>query len=73
MITKAIAMAASHGQIFHHVSLKNRDGSPVRCRVNGKCKTWATRPEEWRLPVKYGLKECFYLEPWNADKWEKAL
>lgn len=28
-------------------------------RVNGAVKTWKTRPNDWELPCKYGLKECF--------------
>jgi len=26
-------------------------------RVSGRCQTWKTRPEEFRLPVKYGPYE----------------
>lgn len=69
MITKAQALAAHYRQEFYHVSIKNADGSPVRCRVNGQCKTWVTRPEEFSLPVKYGLKECFYITQRNAHDW----
>lgn len=67
MVTKSQAMTARN---FEHVSLKNRDGSRLRCRANGMCKTWKTRPEDFRLPVKYGLKECFYITPSNAAEWE---
>lgn len=69
MITKSIAVASNHGQVFHHVSLTNRDGTPVRCRVNGKCTTWKTRPAAFRLPVKHGLRDCFYITPDNAADW----
>lgn len=44
-----------------HRTKNNADGTPVRARSNGKLKLWKTRPSEWRLPMKYGLKECFYL------------
>lgn len=54
---------------LRHVSLTDSRGKPVRCRVNGKCQTWKTRPGEFRLPVKYGLKECFYITPDNAKEW----
>jgi len=27
-----------------------------RLRRNGKTRTWKTRPDEWAIPVKYGLK-----------------
>lgn len=69
MITKEIAMSATYRQIFHHKELNNADGSPVRCRVNGKCKVWKTRPEDFRLPVKHGLKDCFYITHDNAGDW----
>lgn len=72
MITKEIAVNAMIYQTFHHVSLKNADGTPVRCRVNGACKTWKTRPGDFRLPVKHGLKQCFYITPANAGEWSVA-
>jgi len=69
MITKECAMSLSHGHVLHHKSAKNADGTPVRCRVNGRCKVWKTRPDEFRLPVKWGLKTCFYIELHNAKEW----
>ena len=69
MITKQQAMNASHGEIFHHVGLKNADGTPTRCCVNGKCKTWKTRPKEFRLPVKHGLYFSFYIHEKNCTEW----
>lgn len=72
MITKQIATNAHYRQIFHHLTIKNADGSPARCRVNGKCHTWKTRPNEFRLPVKYGLKDCFYITERNASEWVLA-
>lgn len=72
MITKAIALSLRHGQTLHHKTLKNSDKTPVRCRINGKCQTWKTRPEEFKLPVKYGLRDCFYIDSSNAADWEVA-
>lgn len=69
MITKEQAVNSSYRDEFLHKTLKNADGSAVRCRVNGKCKVWKTRPDDFRLPVKYGLRECFYITPANADEW----
>lgn len=66
MITKEQAMTLG---MFYHVTARNADGTAVRCRANGRCKTWKTRPDDFRLPVKYGLKRCFYLTPRNADEW----
>lgn len=70
MITMKQAVAAHYRQEFHHVKVKNADGTPARCRVNGKCKTWKTRPNEFQLPVKYGLRDCFYITPINSKDWQ---
>ena len=48
MITKQIAITARN---FEHVTVKNKDGTPARCRAMGKCKVWKTRPDEFKLPV----------------------
>ena len=55
---------------LHHKTLINRDGTAVRCRVNGKVKLWKTRPNDFRVPVKHGLRNCFYLTPANINDWE---
>ena len=70
MITKQLATELDYRNELHHVSLKNRDGTPVRCRVNGKCKTWKTREDEFRLPVKHGLRDSFYITESNAADWQ---
>ena len=57
------------GQTLYHKTKRNRDGSPLRARVNGKVKTWKTRPEDFRVPMKYGLRDCFYITPTNAIDW----
>jgi hypothetical protein len=57
MVTKEQAMSVRLGETFYHKTAKNADGTAVRCRVNGQCKTWKTRRAEYRLPVKYGLRE----------------
>lgn len=70
MITKEMAVSAKGGTIFYHETLKNADGSPLRGRVNGACKTWKTRPHDFRLPMKHGMYECFYIgivTNWQAN------
>lgn len=71
MITKEQAMTGSR---FYHTTLRYKrrgkdTNEPIECRANGKCKTWKTRPNEFRLPVKYGMKECFYITQDNAHEW----
>lgn len=36
-------------------------------RRNGKCKTWKTRPEDFELPVKHGLRNYGYITHNNAS------
>lgn len=43
----------------------------VRWRANGKCKVWVTRPDEFRLPVKFGLRDYDYITEENADKFHR--
>jgi len=69
MLTKKQCLDADYRQTFEHINLKNSDKTPVRCRVNGKCKTWKTRPDEFKLPVKHGLRQCFYITEVNAHEW----
>lgn len=65
MITKLQAM--THRGEFWHMTLKGADGKPIRCRVSGACKTWKTRPNDFKLPVKHGLKHSFYIINYGGD------
>ncbi len=69
MVTKEQAVASQYRQEFTHTTIKNADGTAARCRVNGQCKVWKTRPDEFKLPVKHGLYECFYITQDNAADW----
>lgn len=73
MITKQQAMGFHNGTILEHArpedGYRNADRTPMRVQVNGACKTWKTRPNEWRLPVKRGLNTCFYITNLNASDW----
>lgn len=35
-----------------------RNGKYWKCRRNGKTQTWKTRPDEFRIPIKFGFKFC---------------
>ena len=77
MITKAQAIEASIGQDFYHEKASNADGTPLRARKNGQVKTWKTRLDEFRMPAKYGMYNCFYITHKNCQEWfateEEAL
>ena len=57
------------GTILRHITARNADGTPLRGRVNGKVILWKTRPLEFRVPMKYGLKTYFYVTEDNAKEW----
>jgi hypothetical protein len=62
VITKEMAMSLPIGTTLYHKTLRNADGSTMRARINGKCKTWKRRPDDYHLPMKYGYKgRGFYV------------
>ena len=61
------AKQLKHGDILHHVSQRNADGSPQKWRVNGAVKTWKRDPTRVRVPLKYGLRSCDYLTEHDLD------
>jgi len=69
MLTKEIVLALKYGNILYHVSAKNADGTPLRARVNGKCKDWKRDPAKFQLPMKHGLKDCFYIKYGDMNDW----
>jgi hypothetical protein len=69
VLTRESALTLRHGASLIHAQIRNADGTPLRARVNGKCQTWVTRPSEWRLPCKHGLKQCFDITQDNAHYW----
>jgi hypothetical protein len=55
VITLAQAKALRPGDMLHHETHKNSDGTCQRWKVSGQPKVWKTRPNEVRVPVKFGL------------------
>jgi hypothetical protein len=76
MVTKEQAQNLRYGQTLHYTGKHtcSRHVGPrggvtekiVNVRVSGKCQTWKTRPQEFSIPVKYGLYESSYLTHTNA-------
>jgi hypothetical protein len=66
---EAIKAGERYRTTIYHVTEKAGDGTPKKVRVNGKCQTWKTRPKDFRLPVKYGLSICGYIDQDNAKCW----
>lgn len=78
MLTKedAIRLGGRGGTLFHR-SLKNKDGTALRARVNGKCKTWKRDPKRWELPMKHGMRNCFRIHSdgqadWHPSAWTEV-
>ena len=67
MISLSEAKALTYGTILYHVSHRNADGTAQRWRVSGKPKTWKTRPECVRIPVKHGLYDNDHLTETDLD------
>lgn len=62
MFTRAqIELALSEGRLF----AKMGNGNYWRLRRNGATQLWKTRPSEFRIPVKAGLKA--YGQVWHSD------
>jgi hypothetical protein len=57
--------------VFYHKTLKNADKkTALKARRNGKTQTWKTRPNDFKIPVKYGLYDYFYIDQNNCKDWE---
>lgn len=76
MVTKDQAMTETE---FHYGecvrTVGPRGGVTERVehwRPNGALKVWKTRPDEWRLPIKYGMRGYSYIDQYNADQFHVA-
>ena len=76
MITKSLARELGYGQELHYGPCTRKIGprggvteTIERWRVSGRCKTWKTRPDEFEVPIKHGLRTSTYLTHRNADQF----
>jgi hypothetical protein len=53
-----IEQALDTGKLY----VRMRNGNNWRVRRNGKTQTWVTRPDDFRIPCKAGLKLTFQIE-----------
>lgn len=69
MITKEQAESLTHNTELYFLGkesyLTTSNQKIFRCRVTGKCKTWKTMPNRFRLPVKFGLYESGHIDQDN--------
>lgn len=68
-VTKAQAVAAGQKHtVFHDERYGPCTATHVeRWRSNSRCKTWPTRPREFRLSIKTGLRGFGFLTQDNAQ------
>lgn len=59
MVTKEQALTAKE---FH----QQEGAKCFNWRRNGQTKVWKTRPDDFRVPVKFGLYNYDYITPENA-------
>jgi hypothetical protein len=59
MTRQEIETALDAGRLY----AKRTSGNAWRCRRNGRTQTWKTRPDDYRIPFKCGLRECGQLTP----------
>ncbi len=58
-----------HGQELYSMNVPDSQGYPATVRVTGQVKRWKRDPERFKVPVKHGLYDSFYIEPDNRDQW----
>lgn len=68
-ITLEQAKNLTRGTIIYHNTYRNADGTPERWKINGKVKTWKTRPNHVQVPLKHGLRDFDYLTHENLHKF----
>lgn len=76
MVTKDQALTANE---FHFGTCTRVIGPRGRItdktdhwRRNGVTKTWVTRPDEFQVPIKYGLRDCSYINDMSAHLMRHA-
>lgn len=60
------------GDMVHHISRTNADGSPMRARVTS-VKTWKTRPLAIEVHVKHGLYDYAVFTESELSQIERGV
>ena len=64
---------AQTANTFYHRTLKyKRSDRPIEVRRMGRTKLWKRQPDKFRVPVKYGMYDSFYIDNDNAHEWSVA-
>jgi len=71
--TEVNAESAMTANTFYHRTKKyTRGDRPIEVRRMGRTKRWVRQPEKFRVPVKYGMYDSFYIDNRNAHEWAVA-
>jgi hypothetical protein len=67
------AKTLQHGEWLHHESQTQSGNQCLRIRVNGRPQTWKTRPNDVRVPVRWGMRarDQFSLHNEELREWER--
>jgi hypothetical protein len=64
------AITAQDARVFYsRTHTYARSSTPIQVRRNGRTKYWKREPARFSVPVKYGFRDCFYIDNNNANKW----
>lgn len=66
-MTLTEATALRQGDMVHHTTKKNADGTPMRAKVTS-IKTWITRPDEVEVRVKHGMYDYATFNQHELDQ-----
>lgn len=75
MITRQQAMRARHGEEVYSMKRTyerpRSDGlkEPRRARVSGRCRTWRSQPDAFRLPIKLSSFTVSEIDQRSAKDW----
>jgi hypothetical protein len=72
MITKEQAMDMNNIEFHLYCPALTGNEKHYRYRRNGNTQTWKTRPDDFRIPVKYGLYEYGNMTQDNAVNFHLA-
>lgn len=67
-LTLAKAKTLTGGERLTHKTERDSRGELKTVKVNGKAKTWKTRPDAVRVPAKYGLYQYFQIGQGDTDQ-----
>lgn len=61
--------ADSADRFYHRTQTYAKSKRPIEVRRMGRTKRWKTRPNDFRIPVKFGMYDSFYIDNSNAHEW----